>query len=91
MNVCFRSNIRVVDFFPHNIEDFSHRLDDKQYNDAPDADADDMELEQPIMYEWMFYLIVEGCESKISGEKIRVPLLVHGQDAEFLLNLDATK
>jgi hypothetical protein len=83
----------VVDFFPPKIEDFSHRLADRSYNDAPDdPDGSDMELDPPLpAYEWMFYLIVEDCEKNSSGERVRMPLLVHGQDADYLLGFEATK
>jgi protection-of-telomeres protein 1 len=92
MNVSFRANVRVVDFFPPDIRDFAHRLDNENYNDATDPpDGSQMELDDVKTWEWMFYLIVEDCEKGPNGEHAKVPLLVHGQDAEYLLNIEAAE
>jgi protection of telomeres protein 1 len=91
MNVSFRTNLRVVDFFPSKIEDFTHRLDDQNYSDVSVRPDDSQMQIDGTPYEWMFYLIVEGVEKNPSGERVKMPLLVHGKDAEYLLNLEPTE
>jgi protection-of-telomeres protein 1 len=91
MNVCFKTQARVIDFFPPKIEDFAHSLDDAQYNDEMDDDNDEMDLDgsQSRRWEWAFWLLLEDFKPNSTGERERVKLLVAGQDAEYLLRLDA--
>ncbi|KAL9096831.1 MAG: hypothetical protein Q9165_000795 [Trypethelium subeluteriae] len=93
----YRSSIRVVDFHPHTLQDFAHACDDAVYNDAEpskDEDQDCMEIdvEPRKEWEWAFYLLVEDVRSsRIAGHRTHLKLLVAGKDAEFLLNMEATK
>ncbi|KAL9066947.1 MAG: hypothetical protein Q9157_006969 [Trypethelium eluteriae] len=96
INAKYRSSIRVVDFHPHNLEDFAHAYDDAVYNDAEQSENDDqdcMEIdgETHKKWEWGFYLLVEDARRpRIAELRTSLKLLVAGKDAEFLLDMEAT-
>lgn len=95
MNVTFRSQVRVVDFFPPKLEDFAHSLDDVDYNDLPDPSADDsymdMDMTPSPRWEWAFWLLLEDAKKNSRGEYEQMKILIHGLDAEYLLKLTACK
>jgi protection-of-telomeres protein 1 len=94
MNITFRAQVRVVDFYPPRLADFAQSLDDPRYNNAPDLTLDDdddsMNLTPQSRWEWAFWITVE--DALKSGEQTapdRLRVLVHGKDAQYLLKLDA--
>ncbi|EFR00421.1 telomere-binding alpha subunit central domain-containing protein [Nannizzia gypsea CBS 118893] len=94
-NVRYRSSVRVVDFFPHNIEDFSvsYNVDYALTNDGGDA-SDDSDPGARRWWEWRFCLLVEDGGPNVphlppGKTRERMPLLVYGSEAEFLLHIDA--
>jgi protection-of-telomeres protein 1 len=99
-NVRYRSRLRVVDFFPHSLEDFAVRYK-TDYDYLSDVETDDEEAElenEPpgsVKWEWRFCLLVEdGVSTKQNAKdqpKERMELLVARADAEFLLNMAAVE
>jgi protection of telomeres protein 1 len=100
VNFKCRSQIRIIDFYPSDLQDFAHSVHDRDYNDGSSSSSSD-ESENVSMdedkghkgrWEWAFYLWVEDAK-KLSGVKDppRLPLLVAGEDAECLLKMDATE
>jgi hypothetical protein len=90
-----RLKVRVVDFFPPHLEDFAQSLDDPNYNDITSSHNDstismDGDSSPPSRFEWSFYLLVEDTRPQPGQEPTRIPILVHGNDAVHLLNLEPT-
>ena len=91
-----RARVRVVDFFPPDLEDFAQCLDDLDYNDVAGEDVTMEDSQFEIMtprdrWEWCFYLRVEDARPMPGVEPLRMNILVHGDDAVYLLGLDATE
>ena len=92
-----RTRVRVVDYFPSDLENFTHCLDHSSYNDHSSQlddpspmDVDDSSL-LPSRWEWAFYLLVEDARPNPGEAAITMPLLVAGKDADYLLKIDATE
>jgi protection-of-telomeres protein 1 len=100
----YRSIVRVVDYFPHKIEDFAvgRRASEfdmlSDYSGGEDTDpGEDMRIFKSgkgfakHVWEWRFALQVEDASSKDSKE--RLWLVVDNHAAQALLGLegDATK
>jgi protection-of-telomeres protein 1 len=82
-NVNYHTQVRVVDFFPHSIEDFAVRN-----NTAPLFSNEDGTADPEYGWEWRFCLLVEGVEPKASKQEPRqvMKLYVCGQDGDCLLD-----
>jgi protection of telomeres protein 1 len=94
MNIAFRSQVRVVDFYPPKLEDFSHSLDDPGYNDDPDPEDSsymDIDMDPIPRWEWGFWLLLEDLKKNSRQEHEQMKVLVSGSDAEYLLKLTACK
>jgi hypothetical protein len=100
-NLCYRTTVRVVDFFPPRIEDFAVRYISRSgmqsaFESGSDEDLEMAASQSPnsrfrIKWEWRFCLLVEDAKI-ISGRPAeRIKLFISGEDAEHLLRLDATK
>jgi protection-of-telomeres protein 1 len=100
----YRANVRVVDYFPHRIEDFAIARRVSEYDmlsddsGGEDSDEDDIHghgnkgrFATNVVWEWRFALQVEDARAK-NGED-RVWLLVDNLQAQGLLGLadDASK
>ncbi|TKA81109.1 hypothetical protein B0A49_01761, partial [Cryomyces minteri] len=92
INMKCRARVRVVDFYPDPLEDFSRSLDDPTYNDTASDDEDPIGLDSqgPQRWEWNFFLRVEDAKPPLGTKATQMTLLVVAEDAEFLLKLDAT-
>ncbi|KAE9373779.1 hypothetical protein N431DRAFT_374413 [Stipitochalara longipes BDJ] len=101
--VKYRANIRIVDFFPHKIQDFAIGRRPSEYDILSDySGGEDTDREEDMrifksgngfakhIWEWRFALQVEDASSKDSNE--RLWLIVDNHAAQGLLNLndDAT-
>lgn len=90
-----RTRVRVVDYYPPDLRDFTQCLDHATYNDrssqltAPSSYEDDDAVSSAGRWEWAFYLLVEDPKPVPGLPKVQLPLLVHGQAAEHLLGMDA--
>ncbi|GME26740.1 Telomere end binding protein [Neofusicoccum parvum] len=97
INATYRARVRVVDFWPEKLEDFSKSLDDPEYNDVDVEGETQSSTSYTALsmgtqrWEWHFCLLVEDAKPP-PGTKgpVRIPLLVFDKDAEYLLRLDAT-
>ncbi|KAK2873391.1 hypothetical protein FQN49_002389 [Arthroderma sp. PD_2] len=98
-NVRYRSSIRVVDFFPHDLKDFAvpfnpdHAILSKGSSDISDESDGNIHSETCRRWEWRFCLLVEDGGPNIphiprGQTRERMPLFVSGPDAEFLLQID---
>jgi protection of telomeres protein 1 len=83
----FRARVRVVDFYPPKLEDFSRSLQDPEFNDC--SAEEDWRMPRPS-WEWAFYLLVEDAHQD-EKMKERMKLVVAGPEAEYLLNLTASE
>ena len=95
-NASYRANLRVVDYYPHNLEDFVHSLSDDTYNNIDPETTDDSPLDMfsqsPRLWEWAFYLLVEDARQPPGATSpARMRLLVADKEAEHLLKLDANE
>jgi hypothetical protein len=80
-----RAFVRVVDYWPKDLQNFSKSWADPDYNDAPSTQTS-MESQG---WEWFFYLLVEDVDAPKKGEPEYLKLLVAVDDAVHLLKLDA--
>ncbi|KAG5291250.1 telomere-binding alpha subunit central domain-containing protein [Histoplasma capsulatum G186AR] len=99
-NLRYKASVRVVDFFPPNIEDFSVQYDVERAMLSNTSDTEgstssigDNETDSGKRWEWRFCLLVEdagpGTHYNRSGPRERMKLYVGNNDAVFLLCLDA--
>lgn len=98
-NVRYRSRLRVVDFFPHRLEDFAVAYK-KEIDHLSDAEIDNEaelvnELSGSVTWEWRFCLLVEDgiptTQNSKSEPKERMELMVAKSDAEHLLCMNAVE
>jgi protection-of-telomeres protein 1 len=87
-NVNYRCQVRVIDFYPPNVEDFSI-----QTMHAPLFDTDNSTPGPKCGWEWRFCLLVEGIGPKLPNQQVREPLKLYviGQDGDFLLRKEASE
>ncbi|THC88443.1 hypothetical protein EYZ11_012106 [Aspergillus tanneri] len=88
-NLCYRSTVRVVDYFPPSLEDFAvpNQEDTKRRVSNNYEDFD----EGFTGWEWRFCLLVESSPPPAPGQpKEQMKLFVSSHDAEYLLHMDAT-
>ncbi|OMP83227.1 Protection of telomeres protein 1 [Diplodia seriata] len=97
VNAMYKSRVRVVDFWPENLEDFSKSLDNPEFNDVHEEDQTQSSTTYTALstgtqrWEWHFCLLVEDAKHPPGAKSpVRIPLLVFDKDAECLLCLDAT-
>lgn len=97
-NCRYKTNVRVVDYFPPDIADFAvprHDFDHEMLSDQSDFDSDPEIYSQDnrrLTWEWRFFLLVEDAQSPplAKGESPkRMELLVADTDGQYLLNMDA--
>ncbi|KAE8555389.1 hypothetical protein EYB25_000084 [Talaromyces marneffei] len=88
--VKYRSTVRVVDYFPPNIADFSVPYIPEYSSVYSSDNEDDITPETPgVRWEWRFCLLVEDAQILPGQPREQIKLFVSGSDAEFLLKLDA--
>ncbi|KAJ9637677.1 hypothetical protein H2199_007167 [Coniosporium tulheliwenetii] len=95
INVKYRARVRVVDFWPDKLENFSQSLDSRAYNNCSDErDSQDMmtdESSQPRGWEWFFYIwVMDATQPPGTKDPLCLKLLVAQHEAVGLLKLDAT-
>ncbi|EAW14469.1 telomere-binding alpha subunit central domain protein [Aspergillus clavatus NRRL 1] len=91
-NVCYRSTVRVVDFFPPLLEDFAvPDLSESRRQTSPSRESGrPTDPDRFIPWVWRFCLLVENVPPPRGQPKERMKLFVSGADAEYLLKIDAT-
>jgi protection-of-telomeres protein 1 len=102
-NICkYKANVRVVDYFPANIEDFAVGRRESEYDLLSDySGGEDTDAEEDMRsfrngkgfprknWEWRFALQVVDANPKSSKE--RMWLVVSNADAQMLFDLDAAE
>ncbi|KAI1624617.1 hypothetical protein EDD37DRAFT_353108 [Exophiala viscosa] len=99
-NCKYKSNVRVVDFFPDSIEDFAVPRITSEYDvlgDDEEDREDDAEMDltrenaDSLQWEWRFFLLVEDARPPPNrdGRPTQMELLVADSDGDFLLKMDA--
>ncbi|KAL2373083.1 telomere-binding alpha subunit central domain-containing protein [Blastomyces gilchristii SLH14081] len=98
-NLRYKASVRIVDFFPPKLEDFSVQYDVERAmlsdteGSVSGTDDDNNETGSRKRWEWRFCLLVEdagpGTHYNRSGPRERMKLYVGNNDAVFLLRLDA--
>lgn len=96
INMKYRARVRVVDFWPDKLENFSQSLDSRAYNNCPDEpDSQDMMIDespQPRGWEWFFYIwVMDATQPPGTRDPLCLKLLVAQDDAVFLLKENATE
>lgn len=93
INQNFRIRVRVIDFWPSRLEDFSRKvLEHVDGTTQDDSQAYSNGSQKPRKWEWAFGLLVEDAEKPPFGqEPAKMSLIVSGMDAEYLLKLNATE
>ncbi|KAF1981249.1 hypothetical protein K402DRAFT_239699 [Aulographum hederae CBS 113979] len=95
INMRCRANVRVVDFYPHNLQDFAQSLDDPTFNPPHSDDEDDsVSYERasgtPNRWQWAFCLLVEDAKPPAEEkDPVRLKLMVDDACGQYLLKLDA--
>ncbi|EKG15636.1 Telomere end binding protein [Macrophomina phaseolina MS6] len=96
VNARYKSRVRIVDFWPQDLKDFSRSLEDLDYNDVHTDGATPSSTSYTALssgtqrWEWHFCLLVEDANRRPgTKDPTRLPLLVFDKDAEYLLCLDA--
>ncbi|KAH8429566.1 telomere-binding alpha subunit central domain protein [Aspergillus melleus] len=90
-NLCYRSMVRVVDFFPHKLEDFA--VPERQ-DDEPLArfELECATGEQFNRWEWRFCLLIESSSAPPPGQaREQMKLFVSDVEAVHLTGLDASE
>ncbi|KAI1206282.1 uncharacterized protein F4807DRAFT_439563 [Annulohypoxylon truncatum] len=96
----YRANVRVVDFRPSRLADFTTWRKNLEYDalsdhsgDSDSESGDDGTLNRYAgkkIWEWRFSLLLEDADPKHKGEDNRFWAVVGNTEAQLLLNLDAT-
>ncbi|KAF2011373.1 hypothetical protein BU24DRAFT_426448 [Aaosphaeria arxii CBS 175.79] len=89
VNCKYRTRLRVVDFYPRTLEDFTHSMADCDWNVAMN-DPDNQNRRRDDAWKWAFVLLVEDAVVSSNQEVQRLPLFVTDKDAQCLLKMDAT-
>jgi protection-of-telomeres protein 1 len=104
VNAKYRSCIRVVDYWPHKLEDFVVRRRKSEYEilsdyegESSDTDDDVAEslktrgAERELIWTWRFSLLVEDAGGEDLEKREKVWLMIDNESAQMLLHADATK
>jgi protection of telomeres protein 1 len=104
-NIKYRSDVRVIDFWPHKLEDFSVGRRVSEYEVLSDYSGDESTDNEEDMrlfregkgyggekaWEWRFALRVQDADKKVRNQKDTMWLVVDNQAGQMLLNMDAVK
>jgi protection of telomeres protein 1 len=105
INVNFRSTVRVIDFFPDDLKDFSIGQRATEYDILSDysggEDTDPREdtgqfragtgYDGEKVWSWRFALLVEDASRKATKDSERMWLLVDNSEGQMLLSMEAVK
>lgn len=89
VNCKYRSRVRVVDFSPNSLEDFSHAMTNPAWNDTLD-DSKSGQKRRDDRWQWGFVLLVEDADVAANATADRMLLFVAGPEADYLLRQKAT-
>ena len=83
VNAKYRARVRVVDFYPKSLEEFTSPT-----TEVPFTQNDDILMEDQSRWDWRFVLLVEDTISATGDMPQRMRLTVPKSSAEFLLKMD---
>lgn len=95
----YRANVRVVDFYPHKLEDFAvgRKIRDTDMlsdhggdTDSEEDSEDDDDSEGAKTWEWKFALKLEDANPKRKDEDNTIWVVVDNSEGQTLLDLDAS-
>lgn len=104
ININYRTDVRVVDFMPRNLLDFSHQVKKRKRsefavlsdNELSEAESDsnehmtdDHQDRRQGTWEWRFFLLLEDASTH-SGKKKSAWVFVDNPAAQYLTGLDAS-
>ncbi|KAL2819126.1 hypothetical protein BJX63DRAFT_418899 [Aspergillus granulosus] len=88
-NLTYLSTVRIVDYYPHCVEDFAVLQENRSL--AYDRNRDPVEAQTCVRWEWRFCLLAEDISPPAPGQpKPRTRLFVSNQDGEHLFRANAT-
>lgn len=104
-NVKYRANVRVVNYWPHKLEDFAVGRRASEFDvlsDFSGGESTDNEEEMRQFrrgkgfggdktWQWRFALQVANAGKKVTDPKECMWLIVENEPAQMLLNMDAEK
>lgn len=102
VNLKYRVNVRVVDYFPHKLEDFARPVkartaefavlsDNEAESDSDDSENGNMmDNFTEASWAWRFYLLLEDASMPAGQSKNRIWVAVNNEEAQCLTNLDAS-
>lgn len=94
-NCRYKSEVRVIDFFPKNLADFAvpHRESDYEtLSDQGDSDSevDERQLDDSnVTWKWRFFLVVEDASHGPGQQPAKLELLVSDHEGDYLFNMQA--
>ncbi|KAF2705905.1 hypothetical protein K504DRAFT_439240 [Pleomassaria siparia CBS 279.74] len=88
VNAKYRTRVRVVDFYPKNLEDFAHPMSDPNWNTALNETRGN-EQRHESGWTWGFVLLVEDANVPAGTTPKRLRLFVNNSAGQHLLNMDA--
>jgi hypothetical protein len=90
VNAKHRTRLRVVDFTPQNLEDFTRSMQDPDWNKTL-KDPSIKDRRRDDRWQWAFILYVEDANIPAGTTPQRFPLFVNDESAQCLLNMSAVK
>jgi protection-of-telomeres protein 1 len=90
VNAKYRTRIRVVDFFPHNLEDFARSMADPDWHTALKG-TNSGDIRPSTRWEWGFVLLVESSNIPTGTTPERLRLFVNNPAGQHLLNMNASE
>ncbi|POS87562.1 hypothetical protein EPUL_000914 [Erysiphe pulchra] len=88
-NFKYRVTVRVVDYFPHKVEDFATLCSETVRDLSPDSsEAEDNCTNEKEKWEWRFSLLLEDAPITKTQNKKRVWVIVNNHAAQGLLNIE---
>ncbi|CAI6341202.1 unnamed protein product [Periconia digitata] len=86
VNCRYRVHLRIVDFWPMDLTQFSKNLGDANFNTKA---TPEQRQKSRHKWEWDFVLLVEDGATPARNEKERIPLLFGNAQGQNLLQMDA--
>ncbi|PVH99425.1 hypothetical protein DM02DRAFT_729185 [Periconia macrospinosa] len=86
INCRYRAHLRVVDFWPMTLAQFSRSMGDATFNTKA---TDEQRRKSERKFEWNFVLLVEDAASPARSDKERIPLVFGNLQGQNLLKIDA--
>lgn len=94
-NCRYKSQVRVVDFFPNDLADFAAPYRESDYGMLSDQDDSDSEVDitqlhdNDVKWKWRFFIVVEDATRAPGQRHVRMELLVSDDEGDYLLNMEA--